>query len=210
MTMTRRQVVAVILLGAFLTTELLFWWLARPAQMWVGSIGAQSLSVAWTSRVSNQGCVLLITKWWPLSSTRFCSRLGYKQIHLAEAIQLQPQTKYYVMWINGLMIDPFSVTSVSTLPLGSTPHRPVPLFGSVYKQDGGVVPQALVFVSPVNSTGSAAITAANGKGNWTIDGGVFGGRISDWHVTAVADVEQSGEVTYSTDEGYMPDIEVKP
>lgn len=209
MTFTKKQIILATVIELIIVVAVVQWWLIRPAQLWVGSVGAQSLSVGWVSRRSSVACVRLVSHWFPFESVQYCPDYGSRNVHYKDITGLRPQTTYYVMWTSGLRLDPFTLRKITTKPLVDAPHRPIPLFGSVYTKSGGPARHALVLVRPKNSQEIPLLTTTNEQGNWAADGGVFGTGMQEWTVQAVSGVGQMGQVTDSLSEGYVSDIEVR-
>lgn len=196
--------------GVFLVVvgECVWWWSIHPSWIQFGSVGAHSLSLAWTSRQKSGGCVVMVGTQWPVDTRSLCFK-EKARVHLVQLKELQSSNRYITYITVNNLIDPTSVRFVNTRVGEDKPRLPLPLFGNVIYPTKTNSSEALVLVKPVdNDQAYPEMTMANVQGRWAIDGGVFGNKVDQWQIQAIGVNGEKGSLTYSAAGGYMPDLEV--
>ena len=205
---SQKWLVAGIVIVIGLASEGYGWWSTHPDWIQFGSVGSRSLSLAWTSKRRSDGCVVFIKTQWPFTVRSMCLQ-EKSRVHLIQMKSLELHTQYVTYITVNNVVDLASFRQIETKEVEEKPRLPLSLYGNVIHSSKTASSNALVVVQPAKDfQGYPELTVTNEQGRWAVDGGVFGNKVDEWHIRAVAANGGKGSLTYSAMGGYMPDLEV--
>lgn len=206
-----RWFITCIMVVALVGVQGYWWWMQRPSWIQFGSVGARSFSVAWISRKPSTGCVKTIGLVFPIYQKQICFTDTPQTARLMRLTTLQPNTWYVSYWTTNGWLDPTSFRLTRTRSDIEKPRLPSALYGSVITAENVVAPGVLVMVWPVAiSSEYPELAITNASGNWVVDVGVFGGRITDWMIESGSTLWNWNWRQATSSGGLVPMLEVQP